>query len=280
MNDPTIIIGANGQLGHALRHRLPEAVTTDIGDGDIATPGIVDELFEVHRPAVVFNAAAYTDVNGAEHESGRALLTNAYAVWNLASRCRERRATLVHVSTDYVFDGRLDRPYSEDDPPDPLNSYGFSKWMGEHAARLAPSHYIVRTAWLFGEGWNFVRAILRRAEEQRSIAVVADQIGCPTFAEDLADALIALVKLRPAAGIYHVVNDGVASWADLAEAVLEEIGSDTKVQRITTPSDSTAATRPSRVILSTAKATSIGIRLPGWRDALSRYLASSGMKSV
>jgi dTDP-4-dehydrorhamnose reductase len=202
-----------------------EVTPVTSADFDIADTTATRLAIMAVRPEIVVHTAAYTDVDGCERDPDSAYRINAIGTWNVATASAEARATLVHISTDYVFDGEKGTPYIEFDKPNPLGVYGASKLAAEDLARQAcPKHYIIRSSWLFGpNGKCFPKVILRLAETKKEIAVVADQIGMPTYTPDLADAIIELLT-TPLYGLYHITNTGSCSWHQLAEAVLMEAG--------------------------------------------------------
>lgn len=224
---------------------------------------------------LVVNCAGYTDVDRAEAEPELAMAANAQGAGAVARLCARFDAHLVHLSTDYVFDGRAERPYSEDDPAEPLSAYGRSKLMGEQMVKEAhPGALVVRSAWLFGPGRdNFVSKVLAAARAGRPLKVVRDQVGSPTYTRDLAPALIALGQRR-VRGLVHLVNRGQASRYELARQTLALAGLDPEaVQAIATAELGGAARRPAWSVLETRRAARLlGAPLPGWLDALGRYI--------
>ncbi|MGV8041883.1 MAG: SDR family oxidoreductase [Thermoanaerobaculaceae bacterium] len=186
-------------------------------------------------------------------------------------------SVLVHLSTDYVFDGRPGRAWREDDPTGPLSAYGRSKLAGERVASLAAQHLIVRTAWLFGEGWNFVEAIRKQLDAgRRELAVVSDQVGSPTLAVDLAEALVELLE-RSARGVVHAVNDGATSWHGFACEIVRLLGADAVVRAIRSDELGRPAPRPANSVLDTSRLRELlGHGLPPWQDALRRHLLAAG----
>jgi len=291
-----LLVGANGQVGDALRRSLAplgEVIATtrsgrlddqagceslDLADLDAIAP-----LVARVRPDVVVNAAAYTAVDRAEDESELAFRINAQAVERLANACADRDIPLVHYSTDYVFDGRGTRPYREDDPTAPLGVYGHSKRDGELAiARSGTRHIILRTAWVYGlHGHNFLRTMLRVGAERDELRVVADQYGCPTPAWLIADVTAAILRGGIVeSGIRHLVTDGQTTWHGFAEAIFEEasqrglIARRPRVAAITTADYPTRAERPAYSVLDTGRLREdYSLDLPDWRDALTRTLA-------
>ncbi len=275
------VTGSRGQLGRALQRAAAagghEVIGRDLPELDITDAGAVRGAVANARPDALINCAAYTAVDAAEAEEGRALAINGTAVECLAAAADSAGARLVQISTDFVFDGVTGRPYREDDPPHPLSAYGRTKLAGERAAALARRHLIVRTAWLFGDGANFVRAIRRQLDAgTRTLEVVADQRGCPTYAEDLADAVIALLAAG-AEGTVHAVNAGSASWFEFAAEIVRLLGVAADVVPITTAAAARPAARPPFSVLDTSRLRAItGADLPPWPQALARFLAAGG----
>jgi dTDP-4-dehydrorhamnose reductase len=269
-----LVIGANGMLGQDLMQLLPGEVRgVDIGDIDITSIESVRRVLLTLKPAVIINAAAYTDVDGCESNRDVAMGVNGEGVGNLAAIAGEIGATLVQISTDYIFDGSKGSPYLEDDPARPLNVYGESKLAGEiNAARLA-DHLIVRTQWLYGiHGKNFVETMLRLAGEKDEIAVVDDQIGSPTWTVDLGLAIRSLLE-KGCRGTYHVANGGRCSWNEFARAIFAEAGLQMKVNPLSTIELGRPAHRPKYSTLDCAKlARDTEFRPQGWRSALRMYL--------
>lgn len=276
-----LVTGVYGQLGRAL-----ERVATERGFGvtghdldtlDICDPTAVHEVVGRSQPDVVVNCAAYTAVDDCETDEATALAVNGTAVANLAFACNSVGARLIHISTDYVFAGDGDRPYRESDPVAPAGAYGRTKLEGERMARRAERHVIVRTAWLYGHGGgNFVEAIRRQIDGgATSLRVVADQIGSPTYCDDLATALLDLVA-SGASGVVHGTNGGATSWHGFAVEIARLLGSEIPVAPVTTAEFPRPAPRPAYSVLDDSRMkTLIGSALPPWQDALARYLAAS-----
>lgn len=272
------VIGAEGMLGSDMLKALE-------GSGCEATGfnrrelNITDyfggfETISKLCPEVIINCAAYTDVDGAEDNKNEALSINGLGARNLSLMARAIDATLVHFSTDFIFDGRKEEPYHIFDRPNPVNYYGFSKYVGEqYVCSLCPKHYLVRTSWLFGtNGNNFVKSILRAAKEKEFLAVVDDQVGSPTYSKDLARAIVKLINV-PFFGIYHVTNQGWVSWYDFAEKICGFAGIDIEIKRIKTRELKRPAQRPLNSRLdSFPMQESCGELLPQWDDALQRYM--------
>lgn len=273
-----LVTGAAGQLGRevvaAMRSR-GSIVGLTHRDLDITRRDQVREAFARVRPDVVVNCAAHTQVDRAEAERTEAFAVNALGVQKLALACQEHGAVLVQISTDYVFDGRKNSPYTVLDRPDPISVYGESKWLGElYTQWLLDRYFIVRTSWLYGRGGsNFVETMLKLGMEHRSVDVVTDQVGALTYAADLARALVDLIDTR-AYGAYHVTNQGAASWHEIARKIFSLVGWDVDVRPTTAESLGRPAPRPanSRLDPYPLKET-IGYLLAPWEDALVRYLA-------
>ncbi|OJY47381.1 NAD(P)-dependent oxidoreductase [Pseudonocardia sp. 73-21] len=274
-----LILGAGGQVGRALAAALPDATALTRAEFDIADPADLDwPAFDV-----VVNAGAFTDVDGAETADGRAAAwrANATGPGALAAVARRQRGILVHLSSEYVFDGTADRPYVEEDPVAPLSAYGASKAAGDLVVQSVERHYLLRPTWVVGEGRNFVRTMLALAGRGISPTVVDDQIGRPTFAPDLAAAIVHLVTTQAPFGTYHVTGGGEpASWAEVARETYALAGhADLTVTGTTTAAyfadRPAAAKRPLNSVLDTAKAEAAGVDLPDWRARLAEYVGSS-----
>jgi dTDP-4-dehydrorhamnose reductase len=279
------VTGAAGQLGRALVSLLGPRVAWSGGRDalDVRDPAAVARVLDRVRPDVVINAAAFNDVDGAESDVASAMAVNAVGVGHLARACRDRGAMLVHVSTDYVFDGAKHEPYDEDDHPRPLNVYGVSKLAGclLVAATDGP-HLVVRTSAVFGPGGNrvkggsFVERILGRVRDGQPLRVVGDQVFSPTYAPDLAEALVALVD-RDARGLLHVTNSDSCSWHQLAVAALEIAGVRASVEEIRSRDLGAPARRPAYSVLANDRARAAGLPpLRPWRDALAEFLGGDG----
>jgi dTDP-4-dehydrorhamnose reductase len=276
-----LVAGAQGQLGQALCRRLGSRVAfaADRAALDVRDAEAVAAAVRRTRPDVVFNAAAYNKVDAAESEAREAFAVNAEGALNLARAARAAGALMVHVSTDYVFDGTARRPYTEDDRPLPICVYGVSKLAGEMlVAAAAPDHLTVRTSAVLGrggsrgKGGSFVERIVARARAGEPLRVVADQEFSPTLAEDLAQALLALVE-RDARGLVHVTNQGTCTWHELAEAALAHAGLQVPVQRIRAADLAAPAARPAYSVLDNARMRALGIPLlRPWRDGLAELL--------
>jgi len=256
-----IIFGANGMLGHALQQVFPQAVFFGHRDVDITNGDAVMKMVKREQPAVLINAAAYTDVDGCEDHHDHAFAVNGYAPGYIANACSEVGAVLVHYSTDYVFDGTK-REFYEDDPPNPINIYGESKMLGEISIKENMEDYrIIRTSWLFGShGKNFVDTILSLSNQMLEVRVVNDQIGKPTYTIDLADATPGIISHAP--GIYHITNDGICSWYEFASACIPN------AIPCTTREFPRKAKRPSYSVLANTKVPP----LRHWREAVREYI--------
>lgn len=278
-----LITGSKGQLGSSLHRELEkdpeiEAVYTDYDTLDITNRAAVTRFMTDNRFDIVINCAAYTAVDKAETDEILAAALNTGAVGNLAEAAVKTGARVIHISTDYVFSGQGFRPYEENDEPYPQGIYGRTKLEGEALlTSFCQNAMIIRTAWLYSEfGKNFVKTMLSLAETRPEINVVADQIGSPTYAGDLAKAIHRIIrhdKWTP--GIYHFTDEGVASWYDFTKAIFEIAGKDTKVNPIPTSAYPTPAKRPLYSVLSKAKIKSTyGIEIPYWRDSLKKCMAT------
>ena len=268
-----LILGAKGMLGQALVQEFQDEEVTawDKEQLDITDEQAVGEYLTTLEPDVVINAAAHTDVDGAEDDPNEADAVNGHAVGNLAVTCADAEIPLLHVSTDYVFEGTNEKGYTEEDEPaNPVNAYGRSKLLGETLLKeTGKNFWLVRTAWLFGaQGKNFVDSIRERTRTESALRVVADQHGSLTYARDLARALRELITDRVPYGTYHLVNGGVATWAEVAEEIVRLLGLAIPVERIASADYETKARRPSWSILRNTKRPS----LRPWQEALADYL--------
>lgn len=277
-----VVTGASGMLGSdimwAFAKEGVQAVPLDHHQVDITDEEAFRETVQRHRPALLINAAAYANVDGCETEVDTAFAVNARGALNIARTCNAVGAFLLHVSTDYVFDGRTSEPYREDDPINPLGVYGKSKAEGERHIReaLPDDHCIVRTQWLFGlNGKNFVEAILAKARSDGQLTVVDDQFGSPTSTRDLACAIVTLCRLQ-ARGTFHVVNSGVTSWFHFAQAIVRSAGlAHVSVEPIGSDQLDRPARRPSHAEFDTSKFGDLtGAPLRSWQEALQDYLES------
>jgi len=278
-----LVIGAGGQLGRALLATSPaeaDVVAPARSDCDLTNDDQIEHWLNEVRPSIVLNAAAYTAVDAAESDEANARLINATGVGRLAEAAKRYGARLVHVSTDFVFDGETSRPYAPDDEPSPVNIYGRTKRDGEVAILDSGADaLIVRTAWVYFErGRNFVHTMLRLMSERDEVRVVLDQIGTPTYARNLARALWTMAQ-KPVSGIYHVTDSGVASWYDFAVAIREEatagglIANAARIVPISTADYPRPARRPRFSVLDNSNTWSaLGATGQHWREALREML--------
>jgi dTDP-4-dehydrorhamnose reductase len=280
MSKPIVLVtGKNGQLGSELQllakeYGQFEFSFTDVAELDITDEQKVNAFFENNRPVICINAAAYTAVDKAETDKELALKINAEAVGYLAANCNKIGAKFIHVSTDYVFDGTATTPYKEDHPVSPVNFYGESKLRGEEEAISKNSETVViRTSWVYSFfGNNFVKTMLRLMKERESINVINDQFGSPTYAADLAAAIMNIsIQEKPKAGVYHFSNEGVISWFDFAIAIRDLAGLTCEVNGIDTSGYPTPAKRPGYSVMSKEKIqTTFGIKLIDWKVSLQK----------
>jgi len=276
-----LVTGANGQLGKELRQletKWPEFEFLFLSREDLPIHHfeLVRNFFKATHPSFLINCAAYTAVDKAEQEEELAFQINAEAVGVLAAICKEQDCKFVHVSTDYVFDGLANRPYREDDLTNPQGVYGASKLAGEkEAVLLNPDAVIIRTSWVYSSfGKNFVKTILRLLQEKPSVSVVDDQIGSPTYAADLAVAILEIISLKSwKPGVYHFSNEGEISWCTFAKAIAALTPSNTPIQAITTAEFPTPAKRPAWSVLDKSKIKAVyGIKIRPWKESLADCL--------
>ena len=299
-----VVSGKNGQLGkefQQLSTQFPgtEFIFRDKQSLDIADNSSVKAAFEKYTPSHFINCAAYTAVDKAETEQEVAYKTNAEAVGNIARYAYQFNTKLIHISTDYVFDGNAKNPYKETDATNPVNYYGYTKWLGEQLAlQNNPNTIIVRSSWIYSSyGHNFVKTMLRLMKERKEISVVNDQFGSPTYAKDLAEAILSIVNgelsmlnkeaqtpsdraiwagsnvKHQTSNIYHYSNDGIISWYDFAVAIKEIEGFDCIIHPIPTTSYPTPAKRPGFSGLDKTKINdAFGIQLKNWKDSLKQCL--------
>jgi len=273
-----LVTGANGQLGRELVElqapRDMEIIGLDRKKLDITDLAQCRNVFQTYKPDAVIHCAAYTKVDQAESEPDEAYRVNAYGTRNAALAAQEFGAKFVYVSTDYVFDGRADKPYREYDRTDPQTVYGQSKLAGEQLVQSLTSRYfIVRTSWVYGKyGANFVKTMLKLAEERDRLKVVHDQIGSPTYTLDLARFLLELVR-TDYFGIYHASNSGICSWYEFAKAIFEERGLNVQVEPCTTEEFPRPAPRPAWSVLDQGAIRAHGFKpIRPWREALRSFL--------
>jgi dTDP-4-dehydrorhamnose reductase len=270
-----LLAGAGGQLGHAVQQAFArhDVVARPHGALDVADAAAVEAAFEAARPALVVNASAYTAVDRAEDEPEEAHRVNQHGPRVLAEASAKRGVPLLHVSTDYVFDGEKGAPYVESDPVHPLGVYGASKLAGEAEVRRAnPRHWIVRTAWLYSAvGKNFALSIRAAAEREPALRVVDDQWGSPTYAPHLARALARLIEAEDY-GTHHLANAGVTNRCEFARALLAAVGSETPVEPVPTSAWPTRARRPRNTALASERPGAVA--LPDWREGVRDWAAA------
>jgi dTDP-4-dehydrorhamnose reductase len=273
----TIVFGASGQLGTCLKSVAEKQGITDINFLLEAGANILDlqglrNIFEQEQPRYVINCAAYTAVDKAEDELDLARKINRDGAENLASLCKEHGAALVHISTDFVFEGMTPKLLDENDPAEPISVYGLTKLEGEQAITAAMDEFfILRTSWLYSEyGNNFVKTMLKLGADRDELKVIADQVGTPTYAIDLAKAILQIIESgNKAYGIYHFSNEGAISWYDFAQAIFELSNTQVKVFPIPTSEYPTKATRPAFSVMNKAKIkTAFQMEIPYWRKSL------------
>lgn len=276
-----LLLGSEGQLGKSLRaeiEMLPQHsyhfIYRDIETLDITDPEALRKIIGENSVNVIVNAAAYTAVDKAEGDSETAFAVNAFAVAKLAELAREKNIYLIHISTDYVFDGKATKPYRPEDAVNPVSVYGKSKAAGETAiAQSGVNAAIIRTSWLYSPyGHNFVKSIHKASQEHKTLRVVNDQTGAPTYARDLARAIIKLIgkpELHHGLRIYHFANEGAVTWYDFATEIVRMNGTDCTVQPIATEEYPTAAIRPKYSVFELTKIKEeLGITIPDWKSSL------------
>jgi dTDP-4-dehydrorhamnose reductase len=274
-----LVTGAKGMLGMAvvdyLRQRGETVTGTDLPESDLTDPGAARELVRRLRPTRVIHCAAYTQVDQAESDIEVCRRVNALMPRHVGAACAEAGASMLLVSTDFVFDGRAREPYAVDAPPAPAGAYAQTKYEGEMAlAEVLPRHQIARTAWLFGPGKrNFVSAMYERLRQGMRLRVVADQTGCPTYTLDLARCLVAL-STKEEFGVFHTVNSGHTTWCALTRKIAEFAGLDPKtVEAIRTEDYPTPARRPAYSVLDCSRTWALGIEpMRAWEEALKEYV--------
>ncbi|MCF2501190.1 dTDP-4-dehydrorhamnose reductase [Dyadobacter chenhuakuii] len=276
-----VVLGASGQLGSCLKKVATERSITDISfpseqDGNILDAELLNKLFSVEKPSFVINCAAYTAVDKAEDEQEICRKVNRDGAANIARACTAHGANLIHISTDFVFKGNVTGMLTETDPAEPENIYGLTKLEGEAAiAEILPEHFTLRTSWLYSEyGNNFVKTMLRLGKERDQLGVIVDQVGSPTYAIDLAGAILDIIESGSTEyGIYHYSNEGVTSWYDFAKAVFDISGTQVKLNPVKTAEYVTKAVRPAYSVMNKTKIkTTFGITIPYWRDSLAECL--------
>jgi dTDP-4-dehydrorhamnose reductase len=277
MTNKILVTGSNGQLGNELRELASsflqyQFIFTDVAELSITDQQAVNDFFSKENPAYLINCAAYTAVDKAETEKELNEQINGIAVGILASACKRHGTKFIHISTDYVFNGTASTPLKETDEVDPVNAYGASKLLGEELAlQNNPGSIIIRTSWVYSfYGKNFVKTMVRLMNEKESIGVVSDQVGSPTYAADLAEAIVQIISSgnwQP--GIYNYSNEGIISWFDFANEIKQLIGSTCVVNPLTTEQFPTPAKRPKYSALDKAKIRqTFAIRIKNWKTSL------------
>lgn len=272
-----LIAGANGMLAKAVREEFKneELICTDVADLDITEINAVKRYVSDVKPDIIINCAAYTAVDKAEEQKELAYKINAIGPQNLAIASKENDCILVHISTDYVFGG--DKPitedYSEDDEKNPQAVYGTTKLVGEEfIEKECDNYYIFRTAWLYGEGNNFVRTMIELSKNHNEVSVVNDQHGSPTYSVDLANIIHQVIDKKISYGIYNATNIGYTTWYDFTKKIYEIKGISCKVNPVTSEEYIRTAKRPNNSKMSKDKLLKNGIAIPTYEDALRRYL--------
>ncbi|MBB6500872.1 dTDP-4-dehydrorhamnose reductase [Pedobacter cryoconitis] len=272
-----LVFGGVGQLGQCLNRiskerNLSSILFLDEEEGNILDLDILADLFHKESPEFVINCAAYTAVDKAEDEVLLCEKINSEGAGNLARCCDQFGATLIHISTDFVFEGDVPRPLKEDDMASPVNVYGRTKLEGEQEiTQLLKTYYILRTSWLYSEyANNFVKTMIRLGTERDQLNIISDQVGTPTYAIDLAAVILDIIQLNNKAyGIYHYSNEGVTSWYDFAKGVFDICGTEIKLLPISGADYPTKANRPAFSVMDKTKIkTTFGIEIPYWRDSL------------
>jgi dTDP-4-dehydrorhamnose reductase len=277
-----LVTGASGMLGsdvvRAAEFVNHEVIALSHADLDVTTAPAVRRTIARERPEAVVNCAAWTDVDGAESDPELAVRVNAQAAGRVAAAAAAVEAPVIHMSTDYVFDGEKGEPYIESDQPNPLSAYGSSKLLGEHeVANANPRHFVVRTSWLFGaSGSNFVETMLRLGRELGEVVVVRDQIGCPTYTGHLADALVRLLA-GDDYGLHHIAGGGECSWFEFAVEIFQQAGVECRTLSCSTEEFPLPARRPAYAVLGTER--EYALYLPDWHDGLRSYLAERAVAS-
>lgn len=272
-----LVTGCDGQLGREIQKEYENEaamlICTDVGDLDISDNAQVNRYVRELQPDVIMNCAAYTAVDACEEAWERAYRINAIGPRNLAIAAHETGAKLMHISTDYVFEGNGDKPYTEFDEVHPVSAYGKTKLEGERFVRqFADRFFILRTAWLYGEGNNFVRTMLRLAEDHDKVRVVCDQFGSPTSTAELAKVMHHLEPTENY-GVFHATCEGSCSWADFASEIFRLAGKTTRVTRVTTEEYGSPTKRPAYSVLDNYMLRlTTDDRMADWRDALEEYL--------
>jgi dTDP-4-dehydrorhamnose reductase len=272
-----VVLGASGQLGQCLQSITAQTGLTNIHFASQAEANILDVdkltgVFEKYKPAYIINCAAYTAVDKAEDDAEKAQQVNVTGVANISRLCNQFNTTLIHISTDFVFKGDASSPRNETSPVEPIGVYGKTKLDGEKAVQqLLTKYFIIRTGWLYSEfAGNFVKTMLKFGAERDELKIIADQVGTPTYAIDLATSILQIIENNSDAyGIYHYSNEGVTSWYDFAKAIFEISGTKVKVTPVRTDEYVTRAVRPPYSVLDKTKIKKqFALQIPYWRDSL------------
>lgn len=272
-----LVIGSNGQLGTELGHLLDENNIEYTGTTskqlDITDKVAVDNYFNFNKPEIVYDCAAYTNVDGAEDEPGKTINynVNAKGTKNVAEAAERVGSTLVYISTDYVFDGTNKGLYTENDIPNPKNEYGRAKLLGEQAvSEIVGKYYIIRTSWIFGQyGKNFVKTMLKLSKTHDRLTVVDDQVGRPTWTRTLAEFMFFVIKNNVDYGMYQLSNDGYCSWYEFSKEILQD--KNISIEPVTSEEYPQKAYRPEHSVMSLEKVKSTGFQIPTWDVALHKY---------
>jgi dTDP-4-dehydrorhamnose reductase len=279
-----LLFGGHGQLGSEIRRLWPAAhiASPTHAELDILDSGAVSGAIDADAPEVVVNCAAFHNVDRCEVEPRNAFAANALAVSAMAEACAQRSVPFVTVSTDYVFDGTLGRPYTEADPPAPISAYGVSKYAGELLVqRLQSPAYIVRTCGVYGtrvsstKGYTFIDRIIKAARNGEALRVVRDQIVSPTYAAHLARGILRLFEADAPHGVYHIVNEGAVSWYDYACEALRVAGIEHPIEPVSSSEWHSKVRRPAFSALENAKLHALGITMPTWREGIAAYIAAT-----
>jgi dTDP-4-dehydrorhamnose reductase len=272
-----VVFGASGQLGQCFKNLSEKYQHKNIYFPSEAEANILDNdalgiIFETYNPSIIINCAAYTAVDKAEDDIELAIKINKTGVENLSRHCLKYNTTFIHISTDFVFKGDMPTPRNESDIAEPISVYGQTKLDGEKVIQtILDKYYIVRTGWLYSEyANNFVKTMLKLGAERDELKIIADQTGTPTYAIDLADAILKIIeKNKKAYGVYHYSNEGIASWYDFTKAIFDISGNPIKVTPIKTEEYKTRATRPAYSVLDKGKIkNTFDLAIPYWRDSL------------
>ena len=273
-----IVTGVNGQLGNDVVDLLQnldykDVIGIDINELDITDQSAVNDFFKLNKPDIIIHCAAYTAVDKAEDNVDMCMNVNVQGTKNLVDQARKYKSKFVYISTDYVFDGDKETPYTIEDSPSPKSIYGKSKLLGELETRKYDQHFIIRISWVFGKnGFNFVKTMLRLGNEKDEINVVNDQFGSPTYTRDLSKLIVEIINTEKY-GTYHATNEGTCSWYEFAKEIFDYTKNPIIVHPINTEKYPTKAKRPKNSVLDKSSLDRNGFkRLPEWKDALKRYL--------